>query len=235
MFMALAIIELMGNGMNLPHRDWKFGSGIVSTVFYPKWDLIGAYIAHCSLFATAIMLIGSHMDRLRFPVLPLVILGGIYLASVTFNPVLCPVKWTEPFGDGFPYHARDPRQALATSCIGGAVGMGIGAIGALGLWSAFQIRCSSTRSSSAWTWCIHYIFLMVLSGILLGWQACVTVAIISWIATVLALWWLPFARWDWLARDAILRPQVLALAIWTSTLFLHHCIWRQVAHWLHIG
>jgi prepilin signal peptidase PulO-like enzyme (type II secretory pathway) len=125
-FMTLAGVELFSNGWNIPYRDWSFGSGMVQTVFYPKWDLIGAYVAHCSLFAVAMMLIGSQLDRLRFPVLPLAVIAAIYIVSVSSNRVLCPIRWNEPFGPGFLRFQSDWRQQAITSLIGAASGLGIG-------------------------------------------------------------------------------------------------------------
>lgn len=284
-FMVIGGIELIGNGMNIPFRDWSHGAGIVSTVFYPKWDLIGAVVAHCSLFAVAVMLIGSQMDRLRFPVLPLLAIGAIYMASVTFNVVLCPVLWTEPFHVPSLRFRQDSLQQSITSLVGAAAGLGVGMVGASLLSRFFSKSFVSrthplqnvattvegvgidARSEDPWklqtvgdgdstpavaieasdslqadlvdksqrAWWIHYVMLSVLSGTLLGWQACLTVGCVSMIVTI---GWL-LGRRNWQSesgrRGLFLSPQVLALAIWTSTLFLHHCLWRQVAHWLRIG
>jgi prepilin signal peptidase PulO-like enzyme (type II secretory pathway) len=284
-FMAIGGIELIGNGMNIPFRDWSHGAGIVSTVFYPKWDLIGAAIAHCSLFAVAVMLIGSQMDRLRFPIFPLLVIGAIYMASVSLNVVLCPVRWTEPFSAPAARFRQDTLQQWLTSLVGASVGLGVGMVGA-SLLSRFFSKSfvswtrplqnvattveglgSEARSEAPWrlqtvgdgdgvpavafeasdslqadlvgnsqrAWRIHYVMLGVLSGTLLGWQACLTVGCASMIVTV---GWLLIRRnrqSESGRRGLFLGPQVLALAIWTSTLFLHHCLWRQVAHWLRIG
>lgn len=284
-FMVIGGIELIGNGMNIPFRDWSHGAGIVSTVFYPKWDLIGAVVAHCSLFAVAVMLIGSQMDRLRFPIAPLLIIGAIYMAAVSLNVVLCPVRWMEPFSIPAVRFRQDFLQQWLTSLVGAAVGVGVGVVGA-GLLSVFFSKSSAlpiglpenvsttidgperyvwsddpkrlqeivdrdrghmvaTEASdtmhadiidkSQRGWWIHYVLLSILCGCLLGWQACLTVGCASMVITI---GWL-LVRRNWQSesglRDLFLTPQVLALAIWTSTLFLHHCLWRQVAHWLRIG
>jgi hypothetical protein len=84
-------------------------------------------------------------------------------------------------------------------------------------------------------WWIHYVLLSVLCGTLLGWQACLTVGCASMIITVGWLLVRQNQRSEQGCGDLFLSQQVLALAIWTSTLFLHHCLWRQVAHWLRIG
>ena len=284
-FMVLGGIELIGNGMNIPFRDWSHGPGIVSTVFYPKWDLIGAVIAHCSLFAVAVMLIGSQMDRLRFPMFPLMVIGAIYMVSVSLNAVLCPVRWTEPFSVPQFRFRQDALQQWLTSSLGAMMGLGIGWVGASLLSqffsktfaapfghekrdaTAIELRedrvpshelhaapesldgvsengiandgakasCTDLVEKSQGAWWVHYVLLSVLCGALLGWQASLTIGVASLVLTI--GWWA--FRPNRLSQDGpgdlFFSPQVIALAIWTSTLFLHHCLWRQVAHWLRIG
>jgi prepilin signal peptidase PulO-like enzyme (type II secretory pathway) len=298
MFMSLAVIELISNGANLPYRDWNFGTGIVSTVFYPKWDLIGAYAVHCSVFAVAVMLMGSQSEALRFPAKPLVIIGLLYLACVTFNRVLCPVRWTEPFGAGFPRYQSMWTEQCLTATLGGLVGLGVGwgMVLCLGRWIAKGVKTDpmgaellaapwpqSTASEGAHAphspalsnsplsassaaiasepldgqdadshgadsivapihsrdalgaWRFHCVALAMLAGTLFGWQACLTVGVVSTILTLVVLALRCEHRWSWLAESPSRRRQVIALAIWTMTLFLHLCLWRQVAHWLQIG
>jgi prepilin signal peptidase PulO-like enzyme (type II secretory pathway) len=297
-FMALAIIELISNGANLPYRDWNFGTGIVSTVFYPKWDLIGAYAVHCSVFAVAVMLIGSQSEALRFPARPLAIIGLLYLACVTFNRVLCPVRWTEPLGAGFPRYQSVWSEQCLTAILGALVGIGVGwgMVLCLGRWIARGVKTESTGAelpAEPWpqptasevshvphspalsnsplsassaviaselldgrdadshgadstvasihsrdalgAWRFHCVALAMLAGTLFGWQACLTVGVVSTILTLVVLALRCEHRWSWLAVSPERRRQVLALAIWTMTLFLHLCLWRQVAHWLQIG
>ena len=229
-FMSLALIELMGNGMNLPHRDWKIGSGIVSTVFYPKWDLIGAYIVHASLFAVVVMVIASHMDRLRFPVLPMVVIGAIYIACATYHPIVAPVRWVEPWGPTYPRTMSVPWERLATSLIGlaagGLMGLGYSAL----LWQAFFRPIQSADDSTGIArWLYHSLVIFMLTGGLLGWQVVVQVGIVATSLVVLAVRTLSVGDASGLAKDPWMRPQVLALAILTTTLLLHHLCWRLVA------
>ena len=101
MFVTLGSLELIGNGLNLPYRQWRFGVGIVSTVFYPKWDLIGAMAVHLSFFSVAVMLIGTQVERLKFPKTPLLVILGIYLVSFIANPCISRIRWSEPWGERF--------------------------------------------------------------------------------------------------------------------------------------
>lgn len=251
-FMSLAIVELMGNGMNLPHQDWKYGSGIVSTVFYPKWNLIGTYVTHASLFAVAVMLIGSHMDRLRFPFLPLIIIGTIYVACATFQPLVAPVRWLEPWGPTYLQTSSGlrlgsfPWERFHSSLLGLAVGALIGLVFATLLWftllrpktvldaepstdSRFSGELSPNHPSGASRWFFHSLVILVLVGAMMGWQVVLNVGIVASAITILLLSLSPLGNLKGLATDADLRPQVLALAILTITLFLHHLFWRQLA------
>jgi prepilin signal peptidase PulO-like enzyme (type II secretory pathway) len=306
-FMTLAGVELFSNGWNIPYRDWSFGSGMVQTVFYPKWDLIGAYVAHCSLFAVALMLIGSQLDGLRFPVLPLAVIAAIYVVSVSSNRVLCPIRWNEPFGLGFLRFQSDWIQQAITSLVGAAAGLGFGVVITQILSRAVlrvtkekpatdsmesvnttkmgttelietaielaegqgsdqrsiaepklqspaqsvtplpvalpEDSCPSESPSKPSldalqcleNWRLHSIALSVLAGALLGWQAVATIAIASVLLTLIVLPWIRSDSEKGSSMPLFLRQQVIALAVWTITLFFHHVAWRPVAHWLHIG
>jgi prepilin signal peptidase PulO-like enzyme (type II secretory pathway) len=229
-FMILGVVELIGNGMNLPHRDWRFGYGIVNTVFAPKWELIGAYVGHCSLFAVALMLIGSQREGLRFPRIPLAGLLGVAMLAATFNEWIGPVRWTEPFGPGFPSYGTSIREHALTSAIGAAAGGALGVVGVL--LFGWAVAAPATRPSA---WRRHGVFLSTVAGAMLGWQAIATVSVLSWGISALAMIFWREIRWPWLASRPEWERQVLALAIWTSTLFLHHCFWRTIAHWLRIA
>jgi hypothetical protein len=125
-FMILGAVELIGNGVNLPYRDWQFGAGIVSTVFYPKWDLIGAFVVHCGFFAVCLMLIGSQLDRLRFPALPLSILLVIVMFCVVALRPLGPVGWQEPFGPRLARFPHPIKDLILTTVLGAIAGLCFG-------------------------------------------------------------------------------------------------------------
>lgn len=225
-FMILALVELIGNGMNLPHRDWRFGAGIVSTVFYPKWGLIAAYCIHASLFAVVLMLIASHLDRLRFPAFPLAVIGAIYMALAIFHPIVAPVRWTEPWGPTYPALISDPWQRFQPSLLGLGAGTVLGLCFA-GLLSQAYFRASEPSQTGRWFF--HSLVIFVLVGVLLGWQAVFHVALASFALAVLVLSFLPRGRRKAPADAIILRDQVIALSIVTITLFLHHLLWSQIA------
>ena len=133
-FMILGAVELIGNGVNLPYRDWQFGAGIVSTVFYPKWDLIGAFVVHCGFFAVCLMLIGSQLDRLRFPALPLSIMLVIVMCCVVALRPLGPIGWQEPFGPRLARFPHPIKDLIFTTVLGALAGL------CLGMGTRFGLR-----------------------------------------------------------------------------------------------
>ena len=129
-FLLVAAIELLANGLNLPYREWRIGTGIVWTVFYPKWDLIGALVLHLSLFSVAIMLMATESERLKFPKTPLLVILGIYIAGFISNRVVARVRWTEPWGERFPSYGNPLTDgSLATAhAMSSGIGLVVGAI-----------------------------------------------------------------------------------------------------------
>ncbi|MCE2783275.1 MAG: prepilin peptidase [Pirellula sp.] len=252
-FLLVAAIELLANGLNLPYREWRIGTGIVWTVFYPKWDLIGALVLHLSLFSVAIMLIATESERLKFPRTPLLVILGIYIAGFVSNRVVARVRWTEPWGERFPSYGNpltDGSLAAAhamSSGIGLALGAILGVLSGLLLrhlyWPSPQVTGSpeditgpeetgerqdfqarQEQGRGAFLW--HWSILHALSGALLGWQAIgLTSLVASLIAMILCGW---LAR-NWNDGRIQFRGPVIALGIWTCTLLIHHCGWRWIA------
>lgn len=228
-FVALGAIELVGNGINLPYREWRFGVGIVSTVFYPKWDLIGAMLLHLSLFSVAVMILGTQMEKLRFPKLPLLVILGIYFASFIANPVVSRIHWAEPWGPPFvSYQTQYPDRAIA-----GVLGILVGAMfgwitGAL--LNRFYLDPGDPERtySAAWLW--HWTILHGLAGALLGWQTIAISSIVGSLIAMSACGLLLRRKSDWGDEAQGVFPlRVLALAVWTCTLFVHVCAWRWIA------
>jgi hypothetical protein len=181
-------------------------------------------------FAVVVMVIASHMDRLRFPVLPMVVIGAIYIACATYHPIVAPVRWVEPWGPTYPRTMSVPWERLATSLIGlaagGLMGLGYSAL----LWQAFFRPIQSADDSTGIArWLYHSLCIFMLTGGLLGWQVVVQVGIVATSLVVLAVRTLSVGDASGLAKDPWMRPQVLALAILTTTLLLHHLCWRLVA------
>jgi hypothetical protein len=139
-FLLVAAIELLANGLNLPYREWRIGTGIVWTVFYPKWDLIGALVLHLSLFSVAIMLIATESERLKFPRTPLLVILGIYIAGFISNRVVARVRWTEPWGERFPSYGNPLTDGslAAAHAMSSGIGLALGVI--LGVLSGLLLR-----------------------------------------------------------------------------------------------
>ncbi len=226
-FVALGALELIGNGINLPYRDWRFGAGIAFTVFYPKWDLIGALVVHLSLFAIAVMLIGTQTERLKFPKLPLIIFFGIYFASCIANPTLLRVSWTEPWGERFLARSPQYLDRAITSGLGALAGVFL-ALFTAQLLDRYYFRApeqppQDVLRNDGWIW--HWTILHLLAGTLLGWQAIVPVSLIGTLLAMLGCGWLSRRKSD---GSLVFPLRVIALAIWTGTLFVHVCAWRWI-------
>ena len=229
-FVILGAIELIGNGVNLPYREWRFGVGIVSTVFYPKWDLIGAFVLHCSLFAVAIMLIGTQIERLKFPKLPLILILGIYVASFIANRVVARVRWAEPWGERFtsysaPNNSQQYIEQAITSGLGTLVGLVLGVLtGQILSRLYFGAANNMEQGARAWRW--HWWILHALAGALFGWQV---IALTSLVASLIAMSAYALPSRSKSDCSEVFRGEVIALAIWTCTLLIHACTWRWIA------
>lgn len=229
-FVAIGAIELIGNGINLPYRDWRFGAGIVSTVFFPKWDLIGAMIVHLSFFAIAVMLIGTQMQRLKFPKLPLFVILGIYFASCIANTTLLRVRWTEPWGGRFLSNTSQYSERVITSGLGALAGVVLAFLTSQVL-SRYYFQASDPAEqdhqdrpkNDGWIW--HWTILHLLAGALFGWQAIVLVSLVGSLLAMLACGFLSRRKSD---CDPVFPQRVIAMAIWTGTLFVHVCAWRWI-------
>jgi hypothetical protein len=177
------------------------------------------------------------MDRLRFPRLPLIIIGILYIVCATLNPIVAPLNWVEPWGERYAFSGVEPWERCLTSLVGTAAGLGIGLLFAMVLWRAYLRPCRSDANvklgepdaASGSAWFTHTVALFGLAGALLGWQAVFQLGLAAFGVIVLALSCFPVRNTVCLSKHVDLRPQVLALALLTSTLFLHHCFWRQVA------
>lgn len=206
-FTTLGIIEVIGNGWNLPYRDWQFGAGIVSTVFYPKWDLIGSFAVHCGFFATCVMLLGSQLDRLRFPTIPLLVILSICMSCFVVLRPLGPIGWREPFGAQLPKFPHPTKDLLITTILGGFVGWMLGACTQkwLSLFVTSKCESPSTRNinrqqptsdhlaeqdgactpvENSWGW--HWLVIHTIAGSLFGWQAIVVVSIVAVVSLIVA-------------------------------------------------
>lgn len=226
-FVVLGAIELVGNGINLPYRDWRFGAGIVSTVFFPKWDLIGAMVLHLSFFAVAVMLIGTQMQKLKFPKLPLFVILGTYFASSLANTTLLRVRWAEPWGDRFLSNASQTIERAATSGLGALAGLVLALLtGQLLSRYYFQASDQTQQDScqdDAWLW--HWTILHLFAGALFGWQTILLASLVGSLLAMLTCGFLSRRKSD---CSPVFPLRVIAMAIWTGTLFVHVCAWRWI-------
>ncbi|MCE2811176.1 MAG: hypothetical protein LW850_12330, partial [Planctomycetaceae bacterium] len=67
--------------------------------------------------------------------------------------------------------------------------------------------------------------LHLLAGNLFGWQAMVPVSLIGTLLAMFGCGWLSRRKSD---ESLVFPLRVIALAIWTGTLFVHVCAWRWI-------
>ncbi|MFM8571580.1 MAG: prepilin peptidase [Pirellula sp.] len=227
-FVTLGAIELIGNGVNLPYREWRFGVGIVSTVFYPKWGLIGAMALHLSLFSVAVMLIGTQFERLKFPKLPLLVILGIYIASFIANPIVSRVRWTEPWGARFLNYSPQFLERAITAGLGTSIGFLLGLLTGKLIDRIYFHSIDSPLDKRAWFW--HWTILHGLAGALFGWQLIGLTSLLGSLLAMAVCGYLLSRKSDCSSdRKPDFQVRVIALAIWTCTLLVHVCTWRWIA------
>ncbi len=243
-FLALALVELIENGANLPHWVGYGQRGIVATVFFPHWGLIGAYAVHCILFATAMMVTATHLDRAKFPAM---YLGALWItgASVTMAfPLLSFVGWSEPFTRyGLHPFGWIGNQAITVG-LGSLAGCVFGLLSVrVAVWAMHKVQGpshdpqpsipqSSILEPSIPPPCFanleyHWLFMSLLFGTLLGWQA---VLAGSLIAIVLLFVWVLFTILFPSLQSSMTSQgtsRLIPFAILIGATLIEHLLWRQ--------
>ena len=86
-FGGLFLFQLIQAAPNVPGVRPYHATGIVWIILYTKWDMIGLYVYHASLFSWLLMLSLVERDRLRLP-------GG-WAVGVTLALILPPAAFAE--------------------------------------------------------------------------------------------------------------------------------------------
>jgi prepilin signal peptidase PulO-like enzyme (type II secretory pathway) len=207
LFVLIAGRELFSGGANLPNFNVLMYAGIIWTVFYPKWYLIGAFVYHAMFFATLVMLSVADQEKTRFPWRAVAFFGMVFAVIKLVRLDLNFVRWF----DWLPLTSLPIGllgNALITVVLGGVFG-GIFGLFAGRLFPPYVQEKSRT----------HWLQVSFLTGIVFGWQAVLVTGLgamlLTWLSVILA----PVRK---------KYPSQLFFGILVSTILVHHMFWRQI-------
>jgi leader peptidase (prepilin peptidase)/N-methyltransferase len=214
MFLGLGFVELLAGGRNLPMRMPRAYTGFGWLVWATPWDLIGFCLYHVTLLCLLLTCALIKLDRQALPRRLLAFGAIVGLAAPAIWPWLHPVPWAADLPDwldALPWAAR-----IDTSLVGLAAGGGLGMLLALGQRQSGQGRAGPGRSARPET-----AALLALVGLFLGWQAALSIAVLTAASHLLLTIALT------IARQPIHVP--LALTLGPAT-FAHLLAWRALWH-----
>ena len=206
-FGSLFVYELVTGATNVPGFKRYFYDGIVWIILYTKWPVIGIYLYHTALFSCLLMLSLMDIDRLRCPKW----LAGIILCtfaglSIGF-PTLQPIKFYGHLPDYFQAALPAPIIPVVTCVVGGFVGWFFTSI----IQYLYNKRKLIAVSGSGFP------LAGTLVGIVLGWQATVTILLLT--TVVLAAMY----GIERMLKKRLLVPETITFSV---VAFLHHPFWR---------
>lgn len=206
-FGSLFVYELVTGATNVPGFKRYFYDGIVGIILYTKWPVIGIYLYHTALFSCLLMLSLMDIDRLRCPKW----LAGIILCtfaglSIGF-PTLQPIKFYGHLPDYFQAALPAPIIPVVTCVVGGFVGWFFTSI----IQYLYNKRKLIAVSGSGFP------LAGTLVGIVLGWQATVTILLLT--TVVLAAMY----GIERMLKKRLLVPETITFSV---VAFLHHPFWR---------
>ena len=211
LFLLLYFVELISGGTNLPGRAPNHYAGVLWILFYTKWDLVGLYLFHCFIFCSVFSWIMMGRDGHRVPVKAAVITIGLAVTAALVSPHLLP--WTD--GGPLPFtafaEAGSPLVSTVERLLSGAV------VGVSAGWLVCRM-CRLPFQSATW----------LLIGIAFGWQAVVGIGLLCAAAKLLVALATMLAGRE--HPDGV-DSQSMAASWWLLpvVLFIHHCLWRQLA------
>lgn len=207
-FLLIAGRELFTGGMNLPRWEVSTYSGVLNTVFYPKWPIIIAYAQHAFFVAALTILIAVCFEKKTFPWMSWLLIAVLIVSLRFLDRSFEFVRWS----DGLRLGQIEFAPTLSI-----AVTVGLGSIFGLGIGLATALRLPSQivpNGKTLWTQA------GVLVGAVLGWQAVVLLLPITFLLVKL-ICWCGFKK----------KPFVLVgfLALLVLLTLVHHMFWRQIA------
>lgn len=214
-FGSLFLFELVTGGANIPGFQHYHYTGIVWIILYTKWPVVGIYFYHVALFSCLMMLALMDLDRLRCPRWLMGLLIVLFAALPIVFPTLQPVPFFAQLGIDLRSSLPPWATCLVTSVFGGTAGWLMAKL--------LMVSISRRKVGSRWLrrFAGHQFPLSgALIGIVLGWQATLTIVFFALIATLLLMAVLP-------RRNALWRYS--ATAILSAVAFLHQPAWKWLA------
>ena len=206
-FGSLFLFELVTGATNVPGFKRYFYDGIIWIILYTKWPVIGIYLYHTALFSCLLMLSLMDIDRLRCPkwlaAIMLCILAGLSIGIPTLQPVKFDHHLPSDFVSTLP-----PSMFPMVTCIAG---------GLIGLFLTSIIQYLANRGTSIVASVSAFPLAGTLVGIVLGWQAAVTILLFTAVALAAIF----------MINKIIKKGFVVSeTTVFSVVAFLHHPFWR---------
>lgn len=221
-FLLLYFAELLTGGLTIPFRPPNLYAGVLWTVMYPKFDLIGIWLLHVLLLAT--LLVYSRLQaagqgvslRATAILSTLVVLGSLVFpnlqpVSVTAVPGLVQGSGLRNSGAG----VGGVFAALAGLFAGAAAGLSLWRT-TRGVWygaGGGRSEAGGLELSTAFR--SPLVAGLVLAGVVLGWQAIVSTLVLLGCLGALTGWWTDrVVRVEWQRCSLLLVAVILQILSW---------------------
>ncbi len=206
-FGSLFLFELVTGATNVPEFKRYFYAGILWIILYAKWPVIGIYLYHAALFSCLLMLSLMDLDRLRCPkwlvAIMLCILAGLSIGIPTLQPVKFDHHLPSDFVSTLP-----PSMFPMVTCIAG---------GLIGLLLTSIIQYLANRGTSIVASVSAFPLAGTLVGIVLGWQAAVTILLFTAVALTAIFMIKKITKKGFVVSET---------TVFSVVAFLHHPFWR---------
>lgn len=207
-FLTYFFLQLISGGATLPLRTINLYRGVLWTVMFAKWDLIGLYLFHCFMLASVVAAVLIMHDGFRLPRRLQLVTLAIAAISPQFFPTLLLIPALPAIPTGHHPMAHPLLATLQFSLAGLMAGV---AGGLLFWWISQRTRMPYERILPAG----DLLWMFALVGAVVGWQSTATFFSVALVLLLFCRWLTDGRHWG---------PAWLLAA-----LLLHHATWRL--HW----
>jgi prepilin signal peptidase PulO-like enzyme (type II secretory pathway) len=199
--LALCYAELLSGGMTLPIRTPNYYAGLLWTVLYVKWDLVGIYLYHVAAIAILFTWALIAADRRRLPATHvagvLLVMGVLPVAFPWLHPVPLVHPGTTVAGVALPPEQpawlwRGLAVSIAGMCLGGMIGAAFSGLRQTGHGGPPEVgppagSCGAAPLPGVAAPSLPSAFALL--GAVFGWQAAAAVAVMSLVLLIAARAW----------------------------------------------